>query len=255
MDELIEDALDNPLLKGITFSGGDPLERAAEFAYMAKAFKKAWSLIGKGLKNKRLKKAVVEIAPVIARVAPRARAWWRGKTMAAIGATGVGKNSLFNRLRGEPIPDPAGELIDDRAAPVLDPGLDLAGAEHRGVAGAPGVEVSVDEELVRLGGVEDGIGDDIAPHHRVAALRAEDDTDVDAEPISCTVPADDVFVMAGGTPPFEILEKSGVSFDSTLLDKPDLGEQGTGLVRALGTAFVLARRSTISAGEPQNDRE
>ena len=41
MDELIEDALDNPLLKGITFSGGDPLERAAEFAYMAKAFKKA----------------------------------------------------------------------------------------------------------------------------------------------------------------------------------------------------------------------
>src|SRR5574344_1484111 len=41
MDELIEDALDNPLLKGITFSGGDPLERAAEFAYMAKAFKNA----------------------------------------------------------------------------------------------------------------------------------------------------------------------------------------------------------------------
>ena len=41
MDELIEDALDNPLLKGITFSGGDPLERAEEFAYMAKAFKKA----------------------------------------------------------------------------------------------------------------------------------------------------------------------------------------------------------------------
>ena len=40
MDELIEDALDNPLLKGITFSGGDPLERAEEFAYMAKAFKK-----------------------------------------------------------------------------------------------------------------------------------------------------------------------------------------------------------------------
>ena len=41
MDELIEDALYNPLLKGITFSGGDPLERAEEFAYMAKAFKKA----------------------------------------------------------------------------------------------------------------------------------------------------------------------------------------------------------------------
>ncbi|MCQ2969268.1 MAG: anaerobic ribonucleoside-triphosphate reductase activating protein [Clostridium sp.] len=41
MDELIKDALDNPFIKGITFSGGDPLERAEEFAYMAKAFKAA----------------------------------------------------------------------------------------------------------------------------------------------------------------------------------------------------------------------
>lgn len=41
MDELIEDALSNPMIKGITFSGGDPLERAEEFSYMAKSFKKA----------------------------------------------------------------------------------------------------------------------------------------------------------------------------------------------------------------------
>lgn len=40
MDKLIEDAVNNPILKGITFSGGDPLERATEFSYMAKAFKK-----------------------------------------------------------------------------------------------------------------------------------------------------------------------------------------------------------------------
>ncbi|MGL5378785.1 4Fe-4S single cluster domain-containing protein, partial [Clostridium sp.] len=39
MDDLINDALDNPIIKGITFSGGDPLERAEEFSYMAKAFK------------------------------------------------------------------------------------------------------------------------------------------------------------------------------------------------------------------------
>ena len=55
MDELIEDALDNPLLKGITFSGGDPLERAEEFAYMAKAFKKAglniWCYTGYTFEN------------------------------------------------------------------------------------------------------------------------------------------------------------------------------------------------------------
>lgn len=39
MDELIQDVLNNPMLRGVTFSGGDPFERAEEFAYMAKAFK------------------------------------------------------------------------------------------------------------------------------------------------------------------------------------------------------------------------
>lgn len=39
MDELISEAISNPMLKGITFSGGDPLEQAGSFAYMAKAFK------------------------------------------------------------------------------------------------------------------------------------------------------------------------------------------------------------------------
>lgn len=40
MDELIKDVIDNPMLRGVTFSGGDPLERAEDFAYMAEAFKK-----------------------------------------------------------------------------------------------------------------------------------------------------------------------------------------------------------------------
>jgi anaerobic ribonucleoside-triphosphate reductase activating protein len=38
---LIKDTLDNPMVKGVTFSGGDPFERAEEFSYMAKEFKKA----------------------------------------------------------------------------------------------------------------------------------------------------------------------------------------------------------------------
>lgn len=50
MDELIADVLSNPFLKGVTFSGGDPFERAEEFAYMAEAFKKhnlsVWSYTG-----------------------------------------------------------------------------------------------------------------------------------------------------------------------------------------------------------------
>ncbi|MGG7096550.1 anaerobic ribonucleoside-triphosphate reductase activating protein [Clostridium sardiniense] len=50
MDELIEDVLENPIIKGVTFSGGDPMERAEEFAYMAKKFREnglnVWSFTG-----------------------------------------------------------------------------------------------------------------------------------------------------------------------------------------------------------------
>ena len=41
IDDLIKDALANPMIKGVTFSGGDPFERAEEFSYMAREFKKA----------------------------------------------------------------------------------------------------------------------------------------------------------------------------------------------------------------------
>lgn len=50
MDELIKDVLGNPMIKGVTFSGGDPFERAEEFSYMAIKFKEAglniWSYTG-----------------------------------------------------------------------------------------------------------------------------------------------------------------------------------------------------------------
>jgi len=50
LDELIKDTLDNPILKGVTFSGGDPWEQADKFAYMAKVFKEKglniWSYTG-----------------------------------------------------------------------------------------------------------------------------------------------------------------------------------------------------------------
>lgn len=50
MDELIKDVLENPMIKGVTFSGGDPFERAEEFSYMAEYFKKSglsvWSYTG-----------------------------------------------------------------------------------------------------------------------------------------------------------------------------------------------------------------
>jgi len=52
---------------------------------------------------------------------------------------------------------------------------------------------------------------------------------------------DDVFVFAGGEPPVELLERSGVSFDPALRPtQAPIVEQGTGLVRALGVSFALA---------------
>lgn len=50
MDEIIEDILDNPMLKGVTFSGGDPWEQADKFAYIAKKLREnglnIWSYTG-----------------------------------------------------------------------------------------------------------------------------------------------------------------------------------------------------------------
>lgn len=40
VDFLIKDTLDNPMLSGVTFSGGDPWEQADKFSDMAKAFRK-----------------------------------------------------------------------------------------------------------------------------------------------------------------------------------------------------------------------
>ncbi|MCP3915592.1 MAG: NAD(P)-binding domain-containing protein [bacterium] len=56
-----------------------------------------------------------------------------------------------------------------------------------------------------------------------------------------TVANDDVFVMTGGVLAIELLERSGVSFDSSLrADTGAVYEQGSGLSRALGAGFVLA---------------
>lgn len=39
MDEIIEDIRNNPMLRGVTFSGGDPWEQADKFAYIARTVK------------------------------------------------------------------------------------------------------------------------------------------------------------------------------------------------------------------------
>ncbi len=50
IDDLIKEVKDNPLLKGVTFSGGDPFQQSEAFAYMAEELKKLdiniWSFTG-----------------------------------------------------------------------------------------------------------------------------------------------------------------------------------------------------------------
>jgi thioredoxin reductase len=79
---------------------------------------------------------------------------------------------------------------------------------------------------------------------RVVAIGAEHVELAYATPegeVTTRIPNDDVFVMAGGVAPFELLGRSGVSFDPALRPATRLpGEQGTGLVTALAAALVLA---------------
>lgn len=52
---------------------------------------------------------------------------------------------------------------------------------------------------------------------------------------------DDVFVMIGGIPPFELLREAGVSFDPSLRPPPEkIEERGTGVLPALGAGLALA---------------
>ncbi|MFI5404072.1 MAG: NAD(P)-binding domain-containing protein, partial [Planctomycetota bacterium] len=60
-------------------------------------------------------------------------------------------------------------------------------------------------------------------------------------PKARTLRNDDVFVMAGGVPPFELLQHAGVSFDHALrAPTTPATEQGTGIFRALVTAFLMS---------------
>jgi thioredoxin reductase len=60
-------------------------------------------------------------------------------------------------------------------------------------------------------------------------------------PKARTLGNDDVFIMAGGVPPFELLQRAGVSFDpSHRAPATPVTEQGTGAFGALATAFLLS---------------
>jgi len=56
-----------------------------------------------------------------------------------------------------------------------------------------------------------------------------------------TLPNDEVLVLAGGVAPLELLQRAGVRFDPSLREVQEpVGEQGTGLLRALQAALALS---------------
>lgn len=69
IDEIVKDILQNPILKGVTFSGGDPLEQADKFAYIAQKLRannlNIWCYTGytfeEILKNKEQRKGWSEL--------------------------------------------------------------------------------------------------------------------------------------------------------------------------------------------------
>jgi dihydropyrimidine dehydrogenase (NAD+) subunit PreT len=61
------------------------------------------------------------------------------------------------------------------------------------------------------------------------------------------IPNDEVFVLAGGIPPFALLREAGVSFDPALQpEEVPLLERGTGLLPALRTACVLSAAALLA---------
>lgn len=75
----------------------------------------------------------------------------------------------------------------------------------------------------------------------IVEIRRDDVLVRRADGTTAALPNDDVFVFAGGTPPTEALEASGVSFDPSEREAaPPLAEAGTGLALALSVALGLA---------------
>lgn len=92
-----------------------------------------------------------------------------------------------------------------------------------------------------------------AVHDKRLSLLMESDTrriDVDSVTVACkasgteeliTIPNDDVFVFAGGEPPFDLLKRAGVSFDPAKRPAPAAtGDNTTALIWATGLLLVVS---------------
>ena len=185
----------------------------------------------------------------------------KGVTRARNVCLAIGRRGLPNRLGvpGEELPKVAYSLLDADAWEgqriLVVGGGDSAVEAALGLTARGANEVTLSyrrAELFRLKPSNERRMAEAIEQGRVRALFESDVTSIDEQSVrlavgpegareEVTLPNDSVFVMAGGTPPVAQLEAAGVSFDPHLRPAAtELGEQGSGLLKALSIGFVLA---------------
>ncbi len=160
---------------------------------------------------------------------------------------------------GEEMPKTAYSLLDAHSYQgrriLVVGGGDSAAEAAIGLAEQPGNEVTISyrrEGFFRIGAKNEERLERCIEQGRLSVLFQSEVRSIAADSVELavrngtgtttrTLPNDEVFVMAGGTTPLDVLEKSGVSFDPSLRAAPaQLGEQGTGLVKALSIGLLLS---------------
>ncbi|MCE9595102.1 MAG: NAD(P)-binding domain-containing protein [Planctomycetes bacterium] len=172
----------------------------------------------------------------------------------------LGRRGTPNKLgvAGEELTKVAYGLVDaqsfrERRILVVGGG-DSAVEAALGLAEQPGNAVTLSyrrENFVRLKSRNEVRLREAVDGRKLHVLLASEVERIDAQSVDLAVgasgarrrerlPNDDVFVLAGGKAPYELLEHAGVSFDPALRPKEDLAlERGTGVARALLVAFVV----------------
>jgi len=182
---------------------------------------------------------------------------WRARAVClALGRRGTPRKL---GVPGEELPKVAYALLDAQAYRgrriLVVGGGDSAVEAALGLAEQPGNEVVVSyrrEDFFRLKARNELRLREALAQGRLRALLASEVVRIEPEEVTLhqgtngtstelRLANDEVFVFAGGTPPFEVLERSGVSFDPAQRgDVEPLVEGGSGLTRALLVALLLA---------------
>jgi thioredoxin reductase/Pyruvate/2-oxoacid:ferredoxin oxidoreductase delta subunit len=180
----------------------------------------------------------------------------------------LGRRGVPRRLgiAGEELPKVAYSLIDAQSFQgrriLVVGGGDTAVETALGLAEQPGNKVTISyrkdgffrgrgKNLERLQSAVAKRKLEVILESEVVAIRSdavELAVKQDGAVVRQVLPNDEVFVMIGGVPPFEMLEKAGVSFDAASRGPArKVVEQGTGLLSALAIGFGLALATLLFA--------